>query len=147
MKTNILVQYDGGGYDGCIWEWNFFYIDKTGGFHDIYSSGSGGIGSSFAAALLVENDGNNFSSRVFVYYLDNETELRDFAVETNCHLVKSVVKWFNDYNVPDVEPACDRSDCRYYLLYNLSYVREKCSECLENCQRKISDGYNHYECE
>lgn len=30
MKTNILVQYQGGGYDGCIWEWNYFYIDKQG---------------------------------------------------------------------------------------------------------------------
>lgn len=36
---NTLVQYKGGGYDGCIWEWNWLYFDEMGKFHDIYSSG------------------------------------------------------------------------------------------------------------
>ncbi len=44
-------------------------------------------------------------------------------------------------------PACDRDDCQYYRLNKLSYIRVKCNECLENCQRKILDGYNHYESE
>lgn len=42
MRTNILCQYQGGGYDGCFWEWNYFYIDKQGGFHNIAASGRAG---------------------------------------------------------------------------------------------------------
>ena len=111
MKTNILVQYDGGGYDGCIWEWNFFYIDKEEGFHDIFSSGTGGIKTKDRALDLLENEGNSFSSQVFVYCLDNEKDLLEFAKETNVVLVKGVVKWFNDYNDPDAEPFALCGDC------------------------------------
>lgn len=43
-------------------------------------------------------------------------------------------------------PACDRTDCIFYTLHKLSYVRVKCRECLENCDRKFDDdGYNHFE--
>ena len=27
---HTLVQYQGGGYDGCIWEWNFAFYDNSG---------------------------------------------------------------------------------------------------------------------
>ena len=37
--TNRLIAYHGGGYDGCIWEWNFCLYDRKGDFHDLYSSG------------------------------------------------------------------------------------------------------------
>ena len=39
FKRNSLVQYKGGGYDGCFWEHNYAWIDARGHFHDIYSSG------------------------------------------------------------------------------------------------------------
>ncbi len=39
---NKLITYQGGGYDGCIWEWNFGIFDDDGEFHDIYSSGCDG---------------------------------------------------------------------------------------------------------
>ena len=42
---NTLVQYKGGGYDGCFWEWNFCYFDKDGVWHDIFSSGRRGCDS------------------------------------------------------------------------------------------------------
>ncbi len=42
FKQNSLVAYKGGGYDGCIWEWNYVFIDEKGEFHDIYSSGVAG---------------------------------------------------------------------------------------------------------
>jgi len=111
MDKNILVQYDGGGYDGCIWEWNFFYIDQNGGFENIHSSGSGGIMDLIAATELIENGKNSFSSRVFIYHLDNEDELTEFANENNVGLIAGVVKWFNDYNVPDVQPFAICSGC------------------------------------
>ena len=39
FKRNSLIQYKGGGYDGCFWEWNYAWFDARGHFHDIYSSG------------------------------------------------------------------------------------------------------------
>ena len=111
MKNNILVQYDGGGYDGCIWEWNHFSIDTHGEFHDIASSGTGGINNLQDAMDLLKNNGNSFSNRVFVYGLDNEEEMRSFATETACPHVLGVLRWFNDYNDPDVVPFAICSNC------------------------------------
>lgn len=39
LKPETLIQYKGGGMEGCFWEWNFAFIDKAGVFHDIGSSG------------------------------------------------------------------------------------------------------------
>jgi hypothetical protein len=39
FKPNTLVSYEGGGYDGCMWEWNYAYIDKDGVFHNLASTG------------------------------------------------------------------------------------------------------------
>lgn len=43
LAKNTIYQYYGGGWDGCIWEWNFAYIDKKGAFHDLFSNGRNGI--------------------------------------------------------------------------------------------------------
>lgn len=39
FKPNTLIAYHGGGYDGCIFEWNYAFIDDEGTFHDVFSSG------------------------------------------------------------------------------------------------------------
>ncbi len=112
MNTkNILVQYDGGGYDGCIWEFNFFYIDKTGKFYDIFSSGVGGITTKNAALDLLQNMGNSFSNKVYIYNLDDKTKLKEFATECNACNVRSIVAWFNQHNDPDAEPFAICSEC------------------------------------
>jgi len=115
MQTNILVEYDGGGYDGCIWEWNYFYIDKEGKFYDIFSSGSGGITTKLAAMLLIENEGNSFSNKVFIYHLDNEEDMKTFAIESACPNILGVVRWFNNHNDPDAEPFAICSECESKL--------------------------------
>ena len=75
MKTNILVQYSGGGYDGCFWEWNFFYVDKQGMFYDIQSSGSAGIDNKQDAEQLIEQG----KSSTYVYDLNNEQDIKTFS--------------------------------------------------------------------
>lgn len=40
---NRLFDWEGGGYDGCIWEPNVGLVDKDGHWIPIYSSGSDGI--------------------------------------------------------------------------------------------------------
>ena len=42
LPRNALTAYKGGGYDGCIWEWNYAYIDKQGRFRCLAATGVGG---------------------------------------------------------------------------------------------------------
>ncbi len=149
MKTNILIQYDGGGYDGNIWEWNYFYIDKDSKFHDIASSGSGGITTKLAAMLLIENNGNSFSNKVYVYALDSEEDMKTFATESNAHHVKNVIRWFDDYNDPNAEPFAICSECETKISSAYDIMGEAddivCSDCYcsgqcECCNEYVSDG-------
>lgn len=36
---NMIAYWEGGGYDGCIWEPNMGFIDKDGGWHPSISTG------------------------------------------------------------------------------------------------------------
>ena len=38
-----LVSYRGGGYEGCFWEWNYFYITKEGELDILHSTGRNGV--------------------------------------------------------------------------------------------------------
>lgn len=109
-NVNILVQYEGGGYDGCVWEWNFFYIDPQGNFENIFASGCGGIKTQEAADELIKNGSNSFSNKLYIYHLDNREELKEFAKETNPALVQGVVRWFNNYNT-EVQPFAVCGEC------------------------------------
>lgn len=40
--NNCFIQYRGGGYSGCFWEWNFFIV-KNKEFLNIFNSGHAGI--------------------------------------------------------------------------------------------------------
>lgn len=117
-KTNILVQYDGGGYDGCIWEWNYFYIDKEGEFHDIFSSGIGGIIDKTEALHLIQEEKNTFSSRVYIYNLENKKEIESFSRESSPVNIFGVLQWFDNYNDPDVELFAVCSECENEIQYS-----------------------------
>ena len=82
-----LVQYQGGGYDGCFWEWNFFYLDGDK-FHDIYSSGRAGITTKEKALELLESEDN-----FYTYNLDDKKDLRETSVEINPVYLKGIVRW------------------------------------------------------
>jgi hypothetical protein len=41
-RKNVLVQWKGGGYDGCLWEPNTGYFDEDGDWYPIISTGYGG---------------------------------------------------------------------------------------------------------
>lgn len=111
MKTNILVQYQGGGYDGCFWEWNYFYIDRQGVFHDIFSSGKDGIDNKQDAEQLIEQD----ASEMFVYDLSNEQDIETFSNESHPAHVTGVLRWFEDYNSPDAEFFAVCSECKGHI--------------------------------
>ena len=60
---------------------------------------------------LLENNGNSFSTQVFVYCLDKEEDMKSFAAESACPHVLGVIRWFNEYNSPDAEPFAICSAC------------------------------------
>jgi len=108
MKTNILVQYQGGGYGGCFWEWNYFYIDKTGTFHDISSSGRAGIDNKQDAVELIKQD----ESSTYIYDLNNEQDIETFSSESHPVHVFGVLQWFNDCNDAEIEFFAVCSACK-----------------------------------
>lgn len=129
MKTNILVQYQGGGYDGCIWEWNYFYIDKQETFHDIQSSGRAGIDNKQDAMELIERD----ESHTYIYDLDNEQDIEAFNKETHAVHVSGVLQWFEDYNDADIDffAVCSECECQITSMDDIMIDGDRlfCSEC------------------
>lgn len=111
MKTNILVQYQGGGYDGCFWEWNYFYIDKAGTFHDIQSSGRDGIDNKQDAEQLIEQD----ETHTYIYDMSSEQDIETFSKETHAVHVSGVLQWFEDYNDADIEFFAVCSACKGHI--------------------------------
>ena len=144
MKTNILVQYSGGGYDGCIWEWNFFYIDKQETFHDIQSSGCAGIDNKQDAVKLLEQDADH----TYIYNLGNEQDIETFSKETHAAHVSGVLQWFENYNSPDAEFFAVCSVCGNYADSDDIIVEGQeiiCYECFsigqcDCCESYVSDA-------
>lgn len=106
---NLLVQYQGGGYDGCIWEWNFFCLDKDGKFHDIYSSGVGAITIVCTALDLIRGNGI-----FYVYDINCPTSLDEFAKEVNPAMVAMVMRWFFDNQNNEVYALCSKCGNKIY---------------------------------
>jgi len=88
MHKNMLVQYEGGGYDGCFWEWNFFLFDSEGKFHVIYASGRQGIETEEEALKLLKikddsQDSDTGRFQPYVYNLTDENSIDEFQSEVN----------------------------------------------------------------
>ena len=107
MRTNILVQYSGGGYNGYFWEWNYFYIDKLGAFHDIHSSGRNGIDNLQNAEQLIIDD----ESTTYVYDMSSKQDIIMFSKESHPVHVSGVLQWFNDNKNIEFFALCSACDC------------------------------------
>jgi hypothetical protein len=113
---NILVQYKGGGYDGCHWEWNYFVIDWNGEFHNIASSGYKGIDNLTDAIELLEQKPVPKVDGFYVphvqrigfyrYSLDSAIELTDYADSSNASHAIHVAVWLQDNMNIVIEAHC-----------------------------------------
>jgi len=101
LITDTLVCYQGGGYDGCVWEWNYAYLDKTGKFHNILSSGRCGCETEEA---LVDN--LNDASE---YELIPMSNIQKFVNEYSTLNVQAVVHKLNTKHDFSISVTCD--DC------------------------------------
>ena len=101
LKPNTLVQYKGGGYDGCFWEWNYAYLDGKGKFHCIIASGYKGCKTKTDLKNVDDED-------AYIYDLTDPESILDFGKESGVDHVIGVAKWFAEKKI-DVEfrTICD----------------------------------------
>jgi hypothetical protein len=109
--NKLLVQYQGGGYDGCFWEWNYFYFDSEGQFHNLISSGRKGIkNESEAMALMFGDDDNSWGSRgLYIYDLNLDNDIQEFFAENAEMSIANVMDKVNKIDGDIIYLVC--SDC------------------------------------
>ena len=149
---NLLVAYQGGGYDGCIWEWNFFYWDPGGKWHNLYSSGCGGVICEEKAIERYKDEDEDTD----IYATDDEIDIKRFAVNFALPCVKAIVEKVSDilncveFYSTSVYPFCVCSECEEHVYWSedeywytlldfrgcggIAVTAETgvCAECLEN---------------
>lgn len=87
---NLLVEYKGGGFNGNWWQWNYFYWDSMGEFHNLFSSGRRGIKGEESAIELVQktkqeeyrfyvNNIQHYSQNITLVDTTNEEEIIQFV--------------------------------------------------------------------
>jgi len=103
-----LLQYKGGGYSGCIWEWNYSAVVTEGecaGYYVIYASGRYGC----TTAEQWEVFEQNARERDLYRYTLTEAGLASFVEESNAGHVKGVGDWlYNEFGI-EVMATCE--DC------------------------------------
>jgi hypothetical protein len=108
---NLLVQYKGGGYDGCFWEWNYFLFDANGKFHNLVSSGYNGITEKSKALDLLNYNSDNYYS----YKLTNKKSIDEFQKESaEAHVVRVINKVNGIYPKPVMYWECDKCNMKQY---------------------------------
>jgi hypothetical protein len=110
FKPNTLVEYKGGGYDGCWWEWNYAFFDSRGCFHDIASSGYKGCSTLAKLQEAFENRPDDFG---FVD-ITNEEEVTAAADHWSVPAVVGISQWFQKRGVKfRLRPKCDCCSKRF----------------------------------
>ena len=153
----ILVQYKGGGYDGCFWEWNFCLVDDPETptkFQNIQSSGSNGI-KSLEAYKSYGFPGNKNS--MYFYDIDKKEDWLEFQNEANPAHVLGVYTWIETHleDIPDhivllcdvcgnplnIESAGEDTNYYYGIFFGggrgdggigIQYDQKMCECCSEN---------------
>jgi hypothetical protein len=113
--TNLLIQYKGGGYDGCYWEWNFFLFDAKGKFHNLMSTGYRGIKTVQQAKAILDKKPKKIFPYTFTlrkefykFNLKNPKKIKEFQAETNPRLVDVIGEKINSiYKKPIMWFECD----------------------------------------
>lgn len=81
VKPNTIVQYKGGGYDGCFYEWNYAYFDGEGNFHCIVATGRNGCDTEEELLNYIEI-ADGVHQEFDLYELDEDGEVERFGRET-----------------------------------------------------------------
>ena len=98
VKPNTIVQYKGGGYDGCFWEWNYAYFDGEGNFHTIVATGRKGCKTEDELLNYIEI-ADGVHQRFDLYELGEPEEITRFGVETPISHLLGVAKWLVEQSI------------------------------------------------
>jgi hypothetical protein len=105
--SNILVMYQGGGYDGCSWEYNYALIDDDGDFVNIHSSGCFGCENHDDLLKRFDDKPDDFE----LFGLGREEDCQKFASTTPISHLLGVTRWLEDYGYSCSFPVtCDGCD-------------------------------------
>jgi len=149
---NKLMLYQGGGYSGCYWEWNFCFWDGNGEWFNIYSSGEDGIESEKAALEYAESiDYPNI-----IVDLTEQDEVDKMYADFNEDMIVEILRWLNtehDYGLAVKCAKCGEhtsvdNDQDYFDIENRvckdCYDDGQCQECFEYDEDLNEDGLCSY---
>jgi len=149
VTRNLLVAYHGGGYPGCFWEWNAFWLTPYGSFLDIYSSGRNGIDNIEDAKILMAQKEHLIDrgayEEVSTVIADAEEVVKFMneqpaslavniihAINEWCHKrrMRSKVAWKCEI-CEDVRAGCDAHGEAYQGMGGIAYAATKvvCQDC------------------
>lgn len=111
VAPNTIVQYKGGGYDGCSWEQNYAYYDGEGNFHNIAATGYRGCETEEQLIdYLEESDAQSGTLYLEydLYCLDDEAERDRLGRETPISHLLGLARFFCRTDWPfEVNVKCD----------------------------------------
>lgn len=109
LWRNTLVQYKGGGYEGCFWEFNYAFFDAKGEFHCVWASGHSGCKTrEELEEYLAET--SSYKSPVYTYDLTNPEETQEFVTATGDMHVLMVSNWLEEH-FSALVPLASCDDC------------------------------------
>lgn len=103
---NVLVMYEGGGYEGCWNEKNYAYFDQHGQFHSIAASGYKGC----PTLEKFQERGVLNHQETDLYRLNKRSEIERFGREAPISHLIGCAKWFAE-NGPDVVLTVECDSC------------------------------------
>lgn len=128
---NILLFYEGGGYSGNYWEFNFCFWGADGVWHDLYSSGRDGADTEAKAREIAET--LKYSAELID--LTNAEQFKQFQINNNAQLVLQIAQELNENYNYEIEIECaecersfiaDQSECNV-AIDNSTII---CGDCL-----------------
>jgi len=116
-RSDTLMCYQGGGYDGCLWEWNFGVWDHAGEWHSIIASGCDGCKTEAEALKYIDDeDTRRTGNEYYLHDLTLAEDVKDFATAYHSGLTVIVADAVNKlYPEPVLYWIC--ADCGQHFHY------------------------------
>ena len=119
---NVLVQYQGGGYTGCFWEWNAAYFNEDGEFHSLHASGRDGC----ETLETLENiEERGYCQEVHCVDLDDQKAVDEFAKEINATFIHACAITLAKKFQIGLEAPCPVCGIRVALDDDIALINEQ----------------------
>ena len=104
---NHIVEYKGGGYDGCWWQWNYFMFDRDGTFWNVLSTGRKGVKDEAEARALFDlTDKEKSDIRLSFTNLADPKDMWDFVDGMNAEFAILIDKFMREHDLGKLWGHC-----------------------------------------